>query len=45
MSELIGIVHGMDNSFYDERKYLVTLDTKQDIDSSVIQTLQTVETI
>ena len=45
VSELIGIVHGMCNPFCDDGKYIVTLDTKQGMDSSIIQTLQTVETI
>ncbi len=43
--ELTGVVQDMGNPFLDDGDDLVTLDTKVVMDSSLIQTLQTIESI
>jgi hypothetical protein len=43
--ELTAIINGMGNPFLDDGEDLVTLDTKLVTDSSVVKTLQRVETL
>ena len=43
--ELTGIVRRMGNAFFDDSENLVILDIKQVMDTPIVQTLQTAETI
>ena len=45
MCELTGIVRRMGNPFFDDGEDLITLDIKLVMDSSVVHTLKTAETI